>query len=133
MLASALKGPVKQFFHRHCSEFLHYCAENSLKVDIAEELEETSRDISLVQGRWIREDYTVKDEWVRNICLALKVQVPKIDAFASRENRRMVEFWTDAFNQDWSGLFLWITRPFSCWMRLLKNNHHGCSSRADNA
>ena len=78
--------PVKHFFHRYCSEFLRYCAENSLKVDIPEELDETSRDISLVQGRWIREDYTVRDEWVRKICLALKVQVPKIDAFASREN-----------------------------------------------
>ena len=69
--------PVKHFFHRCCSEFLRYCAENSLEVDTPEELDETSRDISLVQGQWIREDYTVKDDWVRKICLALKVQVQK--------------------------------------------------------
>ena len=66
--------------------------------------------------RWVSHDYAVREDLVQTIVDAFGGNVPSVDAFASKENRRFPKFWDtkkNAFKQDWGKeRLLWINPPF---------------------
>ncbi len=64
---------------------------------------------------WKTETYIVTDKWLQQIVKWSDLE-PTIDAFASRGNNRLPDYWTksdDAFQHDWSRDVLWMNPPFS--------------------
>ena len=67
-------------------------------------------------SRWVSHDYAVRKDLVEEIVKKFGGNVPTVDAFASKENRRFQKFWDtqiNAFRQDWGReRLLWMNPPF---------------------
>ena len=103
------------FVHRYSSDFVKYCKENKLRINLLDFLATQSSVEGVVSsvkrqfGRWpyVREDYAVNHEWVEKIIFGLGEGEPEVDAFATSQNHRLPVWWgeggvaEDAFVQDW--------------------------------
>ena len=77
---------------------------------------------SFQKDSWIKETYTVTDEWFKTIVDFSDLE-PVVDAFASKGNQRLPQYWTkkdDAFQQDWSSGILWMNPPFTQMDRVVQ-------------
>ena len=68
------------------------------------------------RSAWFTCDYAVRSDLVDLVVQRFGGNVPTVDAFASRQNKRFPKFWDikkDAFSKDWSTEdLLWINPPF---------------------